>query len=561
MHDVKIYKPKAVVSRYYFLLFSLPKWQILVSLLVLASIIQLLILGSNAIPIVLNGVLVAIVYSLYSRLSEKSVFYKFKRVVGLSLAVVIYSALYTFFIRDILIPLVSSSTLLIVVTLGLDGTSTGRYLVASSPVIATLVLLCVMGYLKTVDIFLGLSFIFLLIITDYLIYRFMSRRKVHSLSLPDIGTMFLQNWLDRRLTIEHAFEEMGEVKSVHPRVLQMGDLLLVYTDVHYGPFSNVGSSILPVVLQESLRKIGFSNVLTLHGLGSHDRNIVSSSHRASYVDKIIDLLINRERMALRYQGSFLARNNEWRVMGLVFDKISLLIVSRNKRGIDDLPYSIQEEYELKAKSIGLPDLVILDSHNWELDDKPNLNGLRALLDESLVKIKEISSRPGVDVLYKYQCFHTSAPGLVDGYGCIICITGEGREEACLVYLRGNNMKPGVRDYIVERAKHLGTELIEVITNDEHTETGTRSRIIYTPVHDSPELLETIEKVSRDLANRPYNRGAWLYNTRLDVKLMGDSIELLKKELPGSVKESAILLLTYVFASPIILSILMNIVLG
>ncbi|MEM4717641.1 MAG: DUF2070 family protein [Desulfurococcaceae archaeon] len=549
---MKTYKPKAIVSKYYMVLFTLPKWQILVFVFMVISILLVILLGEISIPLLVNSLLVTLFYKIYAELSEETIFYKWKRIVGLSLAILVYTVVFTIATGSSLIAVVSSTTLLIVVTLGLDGTAVSKYVLSTLPPMFTLGLSYSINFYSRQDVVIGVFTIFILVMVDALMYIYMSRRKILNYTFPELGTLFLQNWLDRRTNIEKAFDEIGEVQYVNPRLVELGDLVLVYTDVHYGPFSNIGSSTLPDVLIEVFRDVGVNNIISLHGLGSHDRNIVSSVYKDKFINELVKTYINSEKTELYYHGAFKLEHKKWNLLGIVFDKLSFIIVSRPGSGIDDLPYEIQLEFELKSRSMGLHDLIILDSHNWELTEKLDLNGLREALDMALDEIKKHKSRTPVKVRYRYQCFETIAPGLVNGYGCIACITGDNREEVCVIYLRGNNMKPGVRDLVLQKASILNTDLIEVITNDEHSETGTRSHIVYIPIHDSPELLETIENNCSLITRKPYSEVAWLYNCRMDLKLMGDSIDYIIKELSISVKETAILLFTYVFLTPFVI---------
>jgi len=125
-------------------------------------------------------------------------------------------------------------------------------------------------------------------------------------------------------------------------------------------------------------------------------------------------------------------------------------------------------------------------------------------------------------------------------------------------MRGNNAKPGLRDMLIEKLRPLGVDYYEVLTNDEHTETGTRARITYIPVHESSQLLGDIEKASFELSREEWIQNAFLYTTRLELKLMGSGIDAIKKQLASSLKESSILLLLYVFATPILLYLAISI---
>lgn len=552
---MKVYRPKSVISKYYAMLFSLPKWQYLIVAFIAIALILILSMGYSSFPLLLNSLFTFVTLRVYAYLHGQSVFYKAKRSIGLALAVLIYSVIFTAATKDALVAIASSVSLIVVVLRGLDGTTATRYAIASIPPLATLGISHLCGYFSLSRSVLGFVAILAVALLDVTIYAFMSRRKLNRHRLPDIGTLFLRNWLDRRTEIERVFDELGEYQYVNPRIIELGGLAIIYTDVHYGPFSNIGSSRLPKVLLDVFRGIGFTNVISLHGLGSHDRNIASSIHVQAYINALVKKVFNSEKIKLLYHGAFIIEENSWRVLGAIFDKFSLMFVSRPGKGIDDLPYIIQVEYELKAKRKGLGDVVIVDSHNWELEEEPNITALKVLLDRCLEKVEKIKLRPPVEVQSKYRCLEARSLGLIGNEVCILCIGGAEREEVCLIYLRGNNMKPGTRDLLIKEATSLATKFIEVLTNDEHSETGTRSYIAYIPVHESQELLEAVRKASTELMNDQPIKGAWLYTSRMDLKLMGRAAIELERLLKHSIRETAILLLTYVFGTPIILSFL------
>jgi len=552
---LNLYKPKAMVSKYYMVLFTLPNWQILASILIVTGLIVIFSMGIYASLLVINSLLVFTILYIYSKLCKDTVFHKIKRIVGLALTILVYSSIYTGLTSKTLIGVVSSSTMLTVIILGLDGANLSRFFLAITPIYITLMLSHLLGFYTWYQVLMSLTIVLGLASIDLIIFLFMSRRRINHYSFPELGTMFLRNWLDRRTDIEKAFDELGEVQYVNPRIIELGDLLLIYTDVHYGPFSNIGSSRLPIILTHAFNKIGYRNVLTLHGLGSHDRNIASLDHASKYVEELVKTFLGNSGSILLYRGAFSVENSEWRLISIVFDKLTIIIASRPIKGIDDLPYDIQLEYELKTRVKGYGDVIILDAHNSELQDEPDLNSLKKLLDQAISKIEEYMNRPPVEVLYRYKCFESKAPGLVDGYGCIVCLSGENREEACILYLRGNNMKPGARENLIKAMEDIETPYLEVVTNDEHSETGTRAHIAYIPVHDTPDLIRSVKEACLELKRAPRLTGARVYSSRMNLKLMGDSVNVIKKELNSSLKEAAILLLTYVFITPLIISLL------
>jgi putative membrane protein len=548
-----LYKPKTRVGKYYVILFSLPKWQYLTLALLFLTLLLLLTAGGSSYPLLINALLVFLYTRIYAVIYKNTVFYKIKRSLGLALAVLVYSSLILFFTKNTPLIVTSSATLTIVVILGLDGTSLLRYIPAILPQLTTLITMAVLNYVDAVALFKWLLVLLLIVLVDVAIYAYISRRKLKNTPLPELGTLFLRNWLDRRVEIEEVFSKIGEDTVINPRIIELGDLLVIYTDVHYGPFSNIGSSKLPGLLVDEFKRLR-KHVIALHGLGSHDRNIVSSEYIAKYRESLLNEYLSGDRVKLLYHGGFCSNYYEWVLCGLVFDKLSLVFISRPHAGIDDIPYSIQFEYDLKARRLGLGELILVDSHNWELQKPLELDKLRESLDIALERIKEIKRRPPSEILHRHVCFKARAHGLIDGDLCILCIEGVDKERFCLIYARGNNMKPRVRDLVLEHAKALGIHLVEVITNDEHSETGIRPSITYIPVHESSEMLKAIQEKSLELLKTQPSAEAWLYVLRLNTKLMGEAAECLEELLGSSIREAAALLLSYVCLTPLVLQL-------
>lgn len=550
-----IYKPRIRIGRYYLILFSLPKWQYLVLALLLLSLIVLLTTGLSSYPLLLNALLVFLYTRLYALYYKETVFYKIKRSLGLALATLVYSSILLIIIRNIPLIITSTATLTIVVILGLDGISLSRYLIAILPQTTTLIIMRLFDHITKHALLTWLLILVVLVLVDVIIYLYMSKHKLGRVPAPNLGTLFLRNWLDKKMEIEEVFEKLGEEVTINPRIIEFGDVLVVYTDVHYGPFSNIGSSRLPAILSENFKRLG-KKVLALHGLGSHDRNIVSATYVAKYREKLLSEYLSGDKRELLYHGGFCSEYYEWRICGIVFDKVSLVFISRPYAGIDDLPYSIQVEYEFKAKKLGLGELILVDSHNWELQKQLDLNGLRVALDNALRHVYEIKQKTPILPLHRHICFKARALGLIDDDVCLLCIEGASRERFCLIYMRGNNMKPYVRDLLLKQAEPLNTDLIEVLTNDEHSETGIRASIIYIPVHESTELLRALREKSEELIKTTPGTSVWFYTLRDRVKLMGETALYLERLLEISIKEAAILLLTYVFLTPIALQIIL-----
>ncbi|MGC9182085.1 DUF2070 family protein [Thermogladius sp.] len=552
---MKLYRPKSVVSKYYTVLFSLPHWKVLAAVIVVFLVAIVLLMGQGSLPFLTYFAVSLLVLYVYSRLSKGTVFWKPKRVLGLSLTALIYVLIYAWLLGSWVVAAVASASLLSVVVLSLDGTKLVRY---SIPVVISSIpvpLYTVLTTLKKGLIAYALVGAVVVAALDYVVYRVINRRKIGGYGAADIGTLFLRNWLDRDKSIEEFFESVGSPRDVDLAVLRSGDTLLVYTSLHYGPFSNVGSSLLPEELERTFSEN--YNVIVFHGFGSHDRDVVSTRELAKLRPHLVKL-VNEEGESLLYHGAFeITTSDKWRVLGLVFDKLLLLMVSRPHVGIDDLPYS----FNLKLKDLVLrrmnSNLLLVESHNWERAGRVDTSGLGDALAKAVEAAWETRKRDPTWPMVRSISVNVKAPGVVKGVARIVEIRGsDGRDPVLMVFFRGNNMAPGSRDRLLNALEGEYNGLVEVLTNDEHSETGVRAHITYIPVHLTDEAILRLKDGVKRLVSKPFSRGLYMATSTVKLRLLNNAAYELVYLLKKSYLEATVLLLLYVFfLSPLLSRIL------
>ncbi len=549
---MKIYQPNTVVSKYYVVLFKLPHARIIALIIVFFGLFLVYLMGKHSIPYIVYLISIIVVFTIYSKLVD-TVFNKFRRILGLAVITTVYSLIIGYFISwDI--GLLASTPILIVVLQGLDGTKHYRYLIALLPYYLTLSITSLIEHVIVKQVIKYLIASLILVLIDYGIYQILSRYKINGFKAPDLGTLFMWNWLEKRTDLDNVFEKLGQIEQVNPCILFNDDVAIVYTDIHYGPFSNIGSSTLPKILGEELRKKGY-NPLVLHGMGSHDRNLASLKYLSTFTNSIIEMLRGDKREQ-KYYGAFkLYGEDNWEVLGLVFTDLSLIFISRPFKGIDDLPYDLQVLVNSRADKLGLGEVILIDSHNWERESELSEKSLLKLLDRVLDKIIELRKREPVEILTRSVHASTSALGVIDGEAYGVELKGkDGRDPVVIVYFRGNNMAPHTRNKIIEMVKsNYGKNYyVEVLTNDEHTETGIRSYVTYVPVQYTKELIDTVDTILERLKKRRYGEKLYLVKKTLKYPLLGENafklLDLLQKTYPLSFT----LLLAYVLLTPLLL---------
>ncbi len=542
---MKTYKPKSDVSKYYSILFALPTTRIL-SLIALSLNLVLIFYGFYL--YITYFVLILVVLTIYAY-STSSVFRRWKRILGLALIVEVVS--FTIGLIKPVIGIIYSTIFIILSIQGIDGTRYYRYFICVLPAVLVLILF---GYDTKY-----LLLVFIPVILDYLIYLIMGTYTIDGYKMPDIGSMYLRNYLSRSREIEIVFRKLPIEEYVKPVIILVdNDLALVYTDVHYGPFSNVGSSMLPRMLIDKLRRRGYRNVVVLHGMGSHDRNIPTYNDAIRYVNNILEIPNRSRGYELKCYECFRVKGGDhWDLLIIVFDKLSLILISRDK-GIDDLPYSLQLLIDKYVRERGVGDVLLIDCHNHELNDEPDIDSLKNLLLRALDLIEEsLKNSKAMKVKIRATTVKTSSPGII-GDEITLLELSMSNKRIILVYIPGNNMEPNLRAKIKEYiSNNVGIPIdnVEVLTNDEHTETGTTSRSAYIPVTYSNELFKALDKGLKKLQSKPYIDNLRLFKDIVKIPLMNEGINLLKELLHKGFRLSAILILSYIIITPIILYIL------
>ena len=549
-----VYKPRTGLEKYYAVLFRLPGIPTIVAATLLINIVAYLVNKRILFPAFLLYILTVSIILIYSKLFNGPLRYA-NRILMAGLLIEIYS-LILMFVLGIKYGLIASSIFLIIIVLGINGTSIRNYIVAVIPVIITYVVY----YGFEPILFIGITIAVLL---DFIIYKIMSIHKLAGYPAPDLGTLFVKNWLDRDREIEQVFKEISSEQQVKPRILKLGNGFIVYTDIHYGPFSNIGSSMFPRVLEELLRY----PVIALHGAGSHDRDVPSFDLSRKYAERIAQCINGscKFHVLKGYSPFSIEIEDGWKFLVIPFDKLSLVFISRSK-GIDDLPYEYQSWVEKICENKRLPDTVIVDCHNHEVEEPMNFDVLRKGLEQVIGRIEEVTttSEPKEVLGRIVVAENIRSLGVIGDkiYG-VDLVWPEGGHRVVLIYIPGNNMEPGLSEKIRRRVAdqlNLDINYVEVLTNDEHTETGVYSSSTYYPVIETRELLRGIDTLIEKLKAQgsEYHEVKYAF-FKYTVPLLNDSayklVEIVKKNVPLS----SVLLLGYLFLGPFLVGYMTSLI--
>jgi putative membrane protein len=239
---------------------------------------------------------------------------------------------------------------------------------------------------------------------------------------------------------------------------------IVVTDVHPGPFRNVGSSTFPSLVQRMMATKGL-DAIVLKGLSSHEKNLADSLE----AEKLASSLAMRAHDLLT-EGIFSssitfpkrdvlngAKTLWWKMAGN-----TLCLMTLHPSPMEDLPSEIAGNMD---------SLIPVDTHNcfdrnYKALDSESLEKLRNLVEH----LRNNNGADPDEIHVGLSRFIPPGLGLADGMGpggmsCLIMGGRSGR--IGIVVADANNAAPWVRDLVRKVAGRYGIDDVELCTTDTH----------------------------------------------------------------------------------------------
>ena len=300
-------------------------------------------------------------------------------------------------------------------------------------------------------------------------------RKVVGFPSLSILKAFLLNWVaDLNEPFEYFLDVLGEERDVEVSILRFdkekGSIFIVVPSVHPGPFKNVGSSLLPSMLKDSLERSLESVACVLLGLLGHEFDLASQRE----CQKIIDHVVKSATFTadgVRATPSIAVKNDMATVCCQAFEKTVLASFSLAPHTTEDLPPELGLFVQEKAWKLGFKDCVFVNAHN-SIDGVPDLNRALASLETSASAcLEKISSLDGLPFKVGAAVVKPKEFSLSEGMGLggitAVVVEVEGQKNAYVVF-DGNNMVSGLREKILSVLHSVGVSGGEVFTTDTHS---------------------------------------------------------------------------------------------
>jgi len=373
------------------------------------------------------------------------------------------------------------------------------------------------------------------LLTVFIFKYFMDRVGTGTLGIASsvLFKAFLANWTEDLIApLETFFEKLGNLHDVKVsfltfRTSEKLKATIVVPALHPGPFKNLGSSLLPSLIQTAIQDRFGCVVSVPHGLVGHEFDVASQSQNQRVVDSIVGF-VDSSSSNSKATPMVRTENAGAKTSCQIFGDCALLTLTTAPKTMEDLPPQLDAFIVGEAEKQGLFALAI-DAHNsmggqFDLDTaiKSFTEGSVSCLEEAL-KSNNSSFKVGASTVMPQE--FTVQDGMGPG-GISVIVTEVDGYKAAYVTIDGNNMVSGLREKILSSIKGLGIDDGEVLTTDTHSVCGMiRSARGYNLVGEAIDHSKLIgyikEATTLALGNMEPATTSWRTEVISDVKVIGE----------------------------------------
>ena len=358
-------------------------------------------------------------------------------------------------------------------------------------------------------------------------------RTAYSLPALPLFRAFLLNWVtDQNEPLEKHLEAMGTNSDIEVTVLKFDaskpKAAIIVPQVHPGPFKNIGSSLLPSLMKKGYEHEFGGDACVPLGILGHELDLASQAQNNKIINQTVDSAKFKAQDTL---ASPLVRVKEGTATAScqIFGDTAFLSFSLAPNTTEDLPQELGRIVSEKAKTLGLKNALVVNTHNCltaVFDTAEHLDELIAAASKCLQKAVALPTKPfrvGSATLFPTE-FNLKA-GMGAGGITSIVVEVENQKTAYII-IDGNNMIPGLRETILDILVGLGFDSSEVFTTDTHSVTASiTGRRGYHPVGevmDHKLLLNYISEVAKKAeANFEASNAGYIHFIVPQVRVIGE----------------------------------------
>jgi len=316
---------------------------------------------------------------------------------------------------------------------------------------------------------------------------------------------FLLDWLNgRNEMFEDYLKELGVRETVSIALLQFRSknshrlkAIITISNFHPGPFLNVGSSVLPLLIQKVLESRTGAVVSVPHGVSGHELNLISQEENETVLNEALRLLD-----AADFSGDasrFIRLKSELAQTSCqVFGDCALITLTLSPRDMEDIPLEVGSSIGLEANKY-FKNLAVVDAHN-------SISEVRTMTEDEINSLIETARRSIETASRMSRSNFKIGTSKVDlspyrlnqgiGLGGAAVLVVEAQDWlSAYITIDGNNMKAGFREKLLSELQKIGVNEGEVMTTDTHMVNGiVPARLGYYPVGEAADENEILARI-------------------------------------------------------------------
>ena len=347
---------------------------------------------------------------------------------------------------------------------------------------------------------------------------------------------FLSAWTENKVeNIEKILLSKSKNELVGTYIVKFTNkhhnLYWVLPNIHPGPFKEIGGSNLPYQIYNYFSQ----KAVVFHSPSDHSLNIPSKGEVLEYLKSL-----SNTQKTLDYGSTcsipIQIKNKKATVTGIIFDNTPILMLSFAPYGMEDIPEEISKELETYSKNEGFKRLFIIDSHN-AMGKKIGKSENEELLIAGKTCLKILKKSPQYSFKIGLSNTNEIKNHIVFGEDIgksglsIILIdvnknddnNSNHNNQYVIGWADSNNMKSGLREYIIKFLEQKGIRMLEICSSDTHENSGFRTSEGYYPFGHITKF-ETIADHYYKLIELAYEKlevyGYEVFHIVSTVKVMG-----------------------------------------
>ncbi len=329
------------------------------------------------------------------------------------------------------------------------------------------------------------SFASISLLTLFAVNTLGKEKRVNAL---DAFRGFMAAWLVRDNTrLEGFFSKIGverDIKMGYIGFIKKNNghvkALWILSNVHPGPFLNVGSARMPYILSKTLEEENqIESVSVLHGTCSHYHNLTRSDEVFKVKEWVQKNLKDAKTKANAYFRFYRSNSNPLTFLTLDFSMFAINIVTCEKCSMDDISYQLGLLVMEKTKSFK-KETFLIDAHNsldrenieTPADVKP-WDTFGKIILEKVGETNIIKGKFSNTLLlgaYKVRDCDLKIEDGLGSDGIAVYLLETNGKKLGIVVIDSNNLKMGLRNKLREMLlndRKFNLEEIEILTTDTH----------------------------------------------------------------------------------------------